>query len=433
MIAHTAIHRPRPVLTGMLAFSLMPACFLMPQAGAQSTPPPALDGSWKKQPLIDLFWAEGATAFDVNQDGHVDVIYGPYWFAGPDYRQRTLIYPDATRTKAKLEDGSEVEIEGFHGAKSVTNGYSDNFLNAAHDINGDGWTDYIVMGFPGKETLWYENPKNAAGLWKKHVAHDVTDSESPMFTDIDGDGRPDLLCMSGGHLGYATWDPKNPEAQWTWHQISPRLAFQRFTHGIGHGDVNGDGRTDILEATGWWEQPAVLDGKGPWKKHDADFGKGGAQMYATDVNGDGRADVITSLQAHGYGLAWHEQTADGGWKRHLITGTPESPGQTGIIFSQPHAIELADMNGDGLTDIVTGKRFWAHGKGGDPEPNAPAVLWWFELKRGGDGLASYVPHLIDNDCGVGTQFAVTDLNADGRPDVVVGNKKGAFALVRAGQ
>ena len=82
---------------------------------AQSTPPPALDGSWKKQTLIDDFWAEGATSLDVNKDGSLDVIYGPYWFAGPDYTKRTLIYPDTTRTKAQLEDGTEKEIIGFGG------------------------------------------------------------------------------------------------------------------------------------------------------------------------------------------------------------------------------------------------------------------------------------------------------------------------------
>jgi hypothetical protein len=407
----------------LLALAMAPGLVL-----AQSTPPPPLDGSWKKQQLIDNFWAEGATAIDVNRDGAMDAIYGPYWFAGPDYKKRSLIYPDATRTMAQLEDGSEKEIEGFHGAKSVKNGYSDNFLNAAHDINGDGWTDYIVMGFPGKETLWYENPQGKDVLWPKHVALKVTDNESPMFVDIDGDERPDLLCMSGGHLGYATYDPENPTAEWKWNMVTPRLAFQRFTHGIGYGDVNGDGRTDLLEASGWWEQPAVLDGKGPWKKHAAPFGKGGAQMYVQDVNADGRPDVITSLAGHGYGLAWMEQTPEG-WKQHLITGTPGEKGQTGVIFSQPHAIEMADMNGDGLLDIVTGKRFWAHGNKGDPEPNAPAVLWWFELQRDGNNV-TYLPHLIDNDSGIGTQFTVVDMNDDQKLDVVVGNKRGAFVHIR---
>ncbi len=407
-------------------------CFLLSLAAstlAQSTVPPAADGKWAKQQLTDNFWAEGAAAADVNKDGKMDVIYGPYWFEGPDFKTRHVIYPDTTRTKAKLADGTEQEIEGFHGAKSVTNGYSDNFISAAYDINGDGWTDYIVMGFPGKETLWYENPQGKDGPWKKHVALDVTDNESPMFVDIDGDGRPDLLCMSGGHLGYATFDPKKPDDKWVWHPVTPKLAFQKFTHGIGCGDMNGDGKTDILELNGWWEQPKSLEGNPVWTFHAQKFGsKGGAQMYVYDVNGDGKNDVITSLAAHEYGLAWYEQTTDG-WKEHLITGSPAEAGETGLIFSQIHAIEMKDMNGDGLPDIITGKRFWAHGNKGDVEPNAPAVLWWFELKREG-GSAKFIPHLIDNDSGTGTQIFVGDLNGDGKPDVVVGNKRGAFVHIQ---
>ena len=412
--------------------SLLSFAFVITAALGQSTSPPANDGSWKRQQLIDNFWSEGSAAADINKDGKLDVFYGPYWFEGPAFTKRHVIYPDTERTKAKKEDGTIVEIEGFKGAKTTENGYSNNFISASYDINADGWDDYVVMGFPGKETLWYENPQGKEGPWKSHVAIDVTDSESPMFVDVTGDKQPDLLCMSNKYLGYATFDPKNPNEKWTWHAVTPELAFQRFTHGIGYGDVNGDGKTDLLELNGWWEQPQSLEGNPVWTFHAQKFGvKGGAQMYVYDVNGDGKNDVITSLSAHEYGLAWYEQGSGDApaWKKHLITGTPTEAGETGLVFSQLHAVELADMNGDGVQDIVTGKRYWAHGNHGDPEPAAAKVLWWFELKRDG-GTAKYIPHLIDGDSGVGTQFTVIDINGDKKLDVVTGNKSGAYVHIQ---
>jgi hypothetical protein len=90
---------------------------------------------------------------------------------------------------------------------------------------------------------------------------------------------------------------------------------------------------------------------------------------------------------------------------------------------------MQDMNGDGLLDLITGKRFWAHGPAGDKEPNAAPVLYWFELKRAG-GKAQWLAHLIDDASGVGCEVMAGDLNADNKPDVIVGNKRGAFVFLR---
>jgi hypothetical protein len=247
-----------------------------------------------------------------------------------------------------------------------------------------------------------------------------------------GDDAPELVCMSGGHAGYAVPDKSNPAAPWVFHAVTPMNKYQRFTHGLGAGDVNGDGRLDLLEQSGWWEQPASLEGDPVWKKHEFAFsGPGSAQMYAYDVDGDGDNDVITALHAHGYGLAWYEQVRDGdkvGFKQHLILSPDPKEKINGVQFSQVHAVELIDMDGDGVKDILTGKRYWAHGPIGDPEPEADPVLYWFKLTRE-NGQVKFVPRLIDDRSGVGTMVAAADVNGDKKPDVVIGNKRGTMLFL----
>ena len=153
-------------------------------------------------------------------------------------------------------------------------------------------------------------------------------------------------------------------------------------------------------------------------------------MLVTDADGDGLADIVTAWHCHHYGMVWWKQLRGSAgaitWQQHVILPPAPDLGSPAFRVSQMHALELVDMNGDGVKDILTGKRFWAHGPTGDKEPDAPAVVFWFELRRDGKGGVAFVPHLVDDDSGVGTQVSAADLNGDGRADVVVANKKGIF-------
>jgi hypothetical protein len=371
--------------------------------------------SYSTRKLDGRFFAEGAGVGDFNKDGIPDIAAGPWWFAGPTFETRYEIFPP------KPFD---------------PRGYSDNFFCWGHDFNGDGWDDILVYGFPGQDASWFENPQGKEGPWQRHRVLASVDNESPTFADIDGDGVPEVVCSVGGFFGYAPIGRKDPTKAWVFHRISREVAGGRFTHGMGVGDVDGDGRADILEKNGWWQQPDSLAGDPLWAFHPFPFsGPGGAQMHVRDVDGDGLNDVITSLAAHGYGLGWWRQVTgdDGGrsFDYQPITGEKPSDSPYRTVFSQIHAIDVADIDGDGLDDIVTGKRFWAHGPDGDPEPAAPAVLYWFRGTRPAPGEAEFVPQLIDDNSGVGVQVTAADATGDGLPDIVVANKQGIFVHTQA--
>jgi hypothetical protein len=398
--------------------------------------------SYRKLHLEKYYWSEGAQFGDLNQDGRPDAVSGPYWWEGPDFTQRHEIYPAKTTFALKQADGTEQRLPGFEGVFGRRNAYSsDNFFAFVTDFNGDRWNDVLTYGLPGTPAFVYLNPAGREGTWTRHQVFDAVDNESPTFTDLTGDGRPEILCNSGGNFGYASPDWKQPLAKWPFTPVSRGGSLGNFTHGLGLGDINGDGRADLLDRAGWWEQPAPgAPADAAWIRHPAPFSPGGgAQMYAYDVNQDGRADVITSLAAHGYGLAWYEQLAekDGEghpqFRAHTFLNQAKSENRYGIAFTQLHAIELVDVDGDGLKDLVTGKCFWAHGPSGDPDPSAPAVLYWFRLTRGPGGQVDWVPQLIDADSGVGRQIGVGEVNGDGHPDFIIGNKKGTFVFLSEGR
>ena len=365
---------------------------------------------YKKIVLSDKFHAEGSCIGDFNKDGIPDVAIGHFWYEGPDFTKSHLFF----------------EGQDYDGAK----GYSECFGMFVGDFNGDGWDDILVCPHPGKEGFWYENPKNADGMWKKYPVTIQLGNESQEFVDVLGIGRKSLLFNRNDWIGFATPNPEKPYEPWDFTAINANedKRYQKYTHGVGYGDITGNGKLDIIEREGWWEQPD--DPKTPWQFHKFPFADAAAHLIVYDVDGDGLNDVVTALHCHLYGFAWYKQVRKDGEitfeKKVLI---PREPGEDfSPKVSQLHAFVAVDMNGDGIPDVVTGKRYWAHGPNGDVEPNAPAILMWWETKRDGD-KTTFIPHIIDEDSGVGTQFAVGDLNGDGIPDIVVGNKKGAFIFL----
>lgn len=372
---------------------------------------------WTRIKIDDVFRSEGVGAGDINKDGKMDVAYGDVWYAAPDWKMHAF---------RKV------------GQYQFDKGYSESFCNEVLDVNGDGWPDILVVGFPGKPCFWYENPQGKFGeLWEEHLIWHSACNESPQFADVLGDGRLELIMGSQpeSQLGYLTIpQPDKAAAKWDFRALGQpgdpgKNGSHRFYHGLGVGDLNNDGRNDILIPHGWWEAPVDRAGS-DWTFHPLSLspdGKGdslrAANMFAYDLDLDGDQDIIMS-SAHTFGIWWFENTGGNenpAFKYHLIDNW----------FSQTHALQLADVNGDGHKDLITGKRFYAH-NGHDPGGKDPVVMYWIEVQRKKGSAPRFLPHEIEagRDTGIGTQFTVTDFNGDGLIDIVLGNKKGVNVLLQ---
>jgi hypothetical protein len=374
-----------------------------------------ISNGFRMQRLTSFYYGDGTCIGDLNHDGIPDVVAGPMYWIGPDFkvgREIDLTQPlDITDYPRAL--GCEVA-----------------------DFTGDGWPDVVETGWPNGGPLYlYVNPHNELRRWPRYRAVNSV-SEIYALADIDGDRKPAFVYGGDGYpVNYAKPDPADPTRPWVVHHIGEQANWGM--HGLGVGDINGDGRLDVMRAWGWWEHPASETD--PWRYHPAVLGRngpaagpGGAQMYVYDVNGDGLADIVTSLEGHGYGLAWFEQKRDKQgeitFEQHMIMD--KDPAQShGVVFTEMHGLALADVDSDGLKDIVTGKNKYnwgGHYEYTYPDEEGEGVVYWFKLVRKPGGQVDFIPHLIDNNSGIGRQPRVVDLNGDGVPDIVNGGRMGAF-------
>jgi HEAT repeat protein len=335
---------------------------------------------------------EAAGIADINRDGKLDIFCGGFWYEAPSWKKHLV------RNVTEQDD------------------YYYDFANLPMDIDGDGWIDIADAAWHNKKVFWLHNPGKSGGQFEVIDIDTPGNIETALAVDINGDGQPDVLPNI---MGQAAWYEFLPDkaalhgVKWIKHQLPKQIA----AHGIGAGDVNGDGRCDIIAPAGWLEQ--TNDTSEPWLWHaEFNLSTTSIPILVHDVDADGDADIIWGM-GHNYGIYWLEQdNSDGNrsWQKHLIDDS----------WSQPHFLILADLDNDGTDELVSGKRFHAH-NGHDPGGNEPKCVYYYKFDR---NEHKWQRHLIHEggDVGFGINTAACDIDADGDIDIVAPGKSGLFLI-----
>lgn len=334
---------------------------------------------------------ESVGVFDVNNDTVLDIVSGAYWYEGPEYKNRHYI-------------GSAIRYGEYY----------DDFSTIPLDVNGDGYTDFITGGWFGKKLIWKENPVDNSE-WKEHLIAEAGNIESTCSWDVDGDGVREIIPNTPNDplVIYRLVLDENGKGT---SEFAKHTITGKHGHGLGFGDINGDGRGDLLVHNGWVEAPEKPF-KDDWKFHqEFELGTASVPMIVTDVNQDGLIDLIVG-QGHDYGLDWYEQgkETDSKWIKHSIDP----------FNSQYHTMLWEDIDQDGQKELITGKRYRAH-NGKDPGGDEPLGIYYF--KWTGDRFSKQIIDFGEygNGKGTGVFFTVIDINSSGKNDIIVAGKDGLY-------
>ncbi len=384
-------------------------------AASLVAPTLADDVRWKKHDINPRSVFEGAAAFDVDNDGKLDILSGDTWYNAPDWTP----YP-----VRKLEP--------------VGRTYRNCFATLPFDVNGDGRMDYVSVSYFGQDVGWVENPGIKGQAWIYHAIDKPGPSEAAVAVDVDGDGRLDVLPNTVNVVvwytpGVLTFSGA-PARAWYKHDFGKDAAG----HGVGTGDVNGDGKSDLLTPKGWFENPGDTKVT-TWAWHpDWNLGSTGIQILARDVDGDGLSDLIYG-SGHAFGLFWEKQGKDEKGARTWTKSTIDNQ------LSSVHTLRWADLDGDGKADeLITGKRVYAH----EVEPGeveAPVIAYFTFDKAGkkwdrhviyqGEPATNAPKEGAKRDAqkdfppgtaGTGLEVSAVDIDGDGDIDLVCPGKSGLY-------
>jgi hypothetical protein len=395
--------RSRQTVPALLTLVMAAAAAVVAQSPRDATGTPAVvdrlemhaTGQPAKIPFevrrIDAGTVETGLAVDVNVDKQLDIVAGDSWYEGPGWTKRVF---------------REVPI---------ASGYVDAFSDFAVDVDDDARPDLVTFHYFGRAVAWYRNPGPAGGEWARTHIDTGFSTEFARLVDITGDGRAlELLPQTTSRTSPLSWY-ELVKGAWVKHTIDGAS----HPHGIGAGDINGDGRSDVLTPAGWFEAPPDPR-QGPWVRHDAWATLGLPElgfMHVLDVNRDGRTDVLTTA-AHNYGVFWLEQLAEGAWRWHQIDRS----------WSEAHPSVLVDLDQNGTMDLVTAKRYMGRNAGA-PGANEPLGVYWYEFRPDGPSIV-WTRHTVAFDKGVGggLQMTVVDVDKDDDVDIIAPGKTGLFLI-----